>query len=402
MTSDHHIFDRGLLVRRRDRAAADAAAHEFLLARVADDFAERLSAIQRRFPVALDLGAYHGVVGRRLGQVPGVEMVISAEVAPRLLARCAAPRVRADAEALPFRDQSLDLVVSGLSLHLVNDLPGALVQIRRALKPDGLLLAALLGGDTLIELRNAFLAAEEEVEGGASPRVAPFADVADLGGLLQRAKFALPVVDADRITVTYPDALALMRELRAMGAANALAQRRRTPLRRRHPAARRRDLPGALRAARRPGARHLRDRHAHGLGAAREPAAAAAAGHGQGAAGGCAGNDRAAGRRYGDGRCRAAADGYLPCMASPSLVAESFQLLALVSPSDLSATSIPTATRRAIIPYSMEVAPRSSRAKRHIGQLRATSRNPLPNLRRGPYSRSRSIAFSGSSAGGIS
>ena len=228
MTSDHHIFDRGLLVRRRDRAAADAAAREFLLARVADDFAERLSAIQRRFPVALDLGAYHGVVGRRLGQVPGVEMVISAEVAPRLLARCAAPRVRADAEALPFRD----LVVSGLSLHLVNDLPGALVQIRRALKPDGLLLAALLGGDTLIELRNAFLAAEEEVEGGASPRVAPFADVADLGGLLQRAKFALPVVDADRITVTYPDALALMRELRAMGAANAMAQRRRTPLRR--------------------------------------------------------------------------------------------------------------------------------------------------------------------------
>ena len=233
MTSDHHIFDRGLLVRRRERAAAGAAAHEFLLARVADDFVERLSAIQRRFPVVLDLGAYHGLVGRRLRDVPGVEMVISAEAAPRLLAQCAAPRVRADAEALPFRDRSLDLVVSGLSLHLVNDLPGALVQIRRALKPDGLLLAALLGGDTLIELRNAFLAAEEEVEGGASPRVAPFADVADLGGLLQRAKFALPVVDADRITVTYPDALALMRELRAMGAANALVARRRALLRRR-------------------------------------------------------------------------------------------------------------------------------------------------------------------------
>jgi SAM-dependent methyltransferase len=232
VTSDHHIFDRGLLVRRQDRSAPEAAAHEFLLARVADDFAERLSAIQRHFPVVLDLGAYHGLVGRRLRDVPGVEMVIAAEVAPRLLAQCEPPRVRADAEALPFRDRSLDLVASGLSLHLVNDLPGALVQIRRALKPDGLLLAALLGGDTLIELRNAFLAAEEEVEGGASPRVAPFADVADLGGLLQRAKFALPVVDADRITVTYPDALALMRELRAMGAANALAARRRTPLRR--------------------------------------------------------------------------------------------------------------------------------------------------------------------------
>lgn len=168
-----------------------------------------------------------------LRQVAGVELVIAAEAAPRLLAQCAPPRVRADAEALPFRDASLDLVVSGLALHLVNDLPGALVQIRRALRPDGLLLAALLGGDTLIELRHAFLAAEEEVEGGASPRVAPFADVADLGGLLQRAKFALPVVDADRITVTYPDALALMRELKAMGAANALTARRRTPLRRR-------------------------------------------------------------------------------------------------------------------------------------------------------------------------
>ena len=132
-------------------------------------------------------------------------MVIDAEAAPRLLAQCEGPRVRADEEALPFRDQSLDLVVSGLSLQLVNDLPGTLVQIRRALKPDGLLLAALLGGNTLIELRNALLAAEEEIEGGASPRVAPFADVRDLGALLQRAKFALPVVDAETVTVTYAD-----------------------------------------------------------------------------------------------------------------------------------------------------------------------------------------------------
>ena len=199
---------------------------------MADDLIERLAAIQRRFPVALNLGAYHGLIGRRLRQVPGVEMVIDAEAAPRLLEQCEGPRVRADEEALPFRDQSLDLVVSGLSLHFVNDLPGALVQIRRALKPDGLLLAALLGGNTLVELRNAFLAAEEEMEGGASPRVAPFAEVQDLGALLQRAKFALPVVDADTVTATYPDALALMREVRAMGAANALSARRRTPLRR--------------------------------------------------------------------------------------------------------------------------------------------------------------------------
>jgi SAM-dependent methyltransferase len=232
VTADHDIFDRGLLRRRRDRAAAGAVRHEFLLARVADDLTERLSAIQRAFPIALDLGAHHGLIGRRLRRLPGVELVISAEAAPRLLAQCAAPRVQADEEALPFRDQSLDLVVSGLSLHLVNDLPGALVQIRRALKPDGLLLAALLGGNTLIELRTALLAAEEEVEGGASPRVAPFADVQDLGALLQRARFALPVVDADTVTATYPDALALMREVRAMGAGNALTARRRAPLRR--------------------------------------------------------------------------------------------------------------------------------------------------------------------------
>ena len=159
-------------------------------------------------------------------------MVVDVEPSWRLLEQCEGSRVQANEEALPFRDQSLDLVTSGLALHLVNDLPGAFVQIRRALKPDGLFLAALLGGSTLSELRNALLAAEEELEGGASPRVAPFADVQDLGALLQRAGFALPVVDADTVTVTYPDALALMRELRAMGAANALKARRQGPLRR--------------------------------------------------------------------------------------------------------------------------------------------------------------------------
>jgi SAM-dependent methyltransferase len=232
MTADHDIFDRALLVQRRDRVAAGAAAHEFLLARVADDVIERLTVVQRQFPVALDLGAYHGLLGRRLRQVAGVEMVVEAEPSWNLLAQCDGPRVQADEEMLPFRDQSLDLIVSGLALHLVNDLPGALVQIRRALKPDGLFLAALLGGRTLTELRSALLMAEEELEGGASPRVAPFADVQDLGALLQRARFALPVVDAEAATVSYADPLALMHELRAMGAANALRARRRTPLRR--------------------------------------------------------------------------------------------------------------------------------------------------------------------------
>jgi SAM-dependent methyltransferase len=232
VSANHDIFDRALLVRRRQRVAGGAAAHEFLLARVADDLIERLAAINRRFPVALNLGAHHGLLGRRLRQLPGIETIIDMEPAPRLLAQCGGLRVRADEEVLPFRDRSLDLVVSGLALQHVNDLPGVLAQIRRALKPDGLLLAALLGGSTLTELRGAFLAAEEEIEGGASPRVAPFADVQDLGALLQRARLALPVVDADTVTVTYADPLALMRELRAMGATNVLRARRRTPLRR--------------------------------------------------------------------------------------------------------------------------------------------------------------------------
>ena len=141
-------------------------------------------------------------------------------------------RVAADEEALPFADASLDLVVSALALQWVNDLPGTLVQIRRALKPDGLLMAAMLGGDTLIELREAFASAESEIEGGLSPRVAPFADLRELGALMQRAGFALPVVDSDRLTVRYESAFALMRDLRAMGATNVLAERRRAPLRR--------------------------------------------------------------------------------------------------------------------------------------------------------------------------
>src|SRR5712692_7596155 len=142
------------------------------------------------------------------------------------------PSVVADEEALPFRDASLDLVVSALALQFVNDLPGTLVQVRRALKPDGLFLAALAGGDTLTELRQAFAVAETEIDGGVSPRVSPFADVREMGALLQRAGFALPVADIDRIVVRYASPLALMHDLRRMGATNTLTERRRIPLRR--------------------------------------------------------------------------------------------------------------------------------------------------------------------------
>jgi SAM-dependent methyltransferase len=148
-------------------------------------------------------------------------------------ARPAAGRhVVADAEALPLADASLDLVVSGLALQFVNDLPGTLIQIRRALKPDGLFIAALIGGESLSELRQAFGEAEAEVEGGVSPRVAPFVDIRDLGALMQRAGFMLPVTDIDRVVVRYGSVLGLMHDLRRMGAANSLIERRRVPLRR--------------------------------------------------------------------------------------------------------------------------------------------------------------------------
>ncbi len=230
MNSPSEIFDRRLLAQRRARAAA---AHQplpdFLLERVADDFAERLSIVRREFPVAVNLGAHNEVVARALAPLGNVGQLIAVELSPQSVppGTCA---VAADEEALPFAQASLDLVVSGLSLQLVNDLPGALVQIRRALKGDGLFLGALLGGSTLRELREAWLVAEDEITGGASPRVVPFADVRDLGSLLQRAGFALPVVDSDTVTVTYPSALNLMREVKAMGASNMLTARRRVPV----------------------------------------------------------------------------------------------------------------------------------------------------------------------------
>ncbi len=232
MTAGHAIFDRDLLTARRERFAAGAPQHDFLLRHVAEDLAQRLTLVRRRFPVGVNLGAYHGVVSRRLRDLGTMDVLVDLERSPRLLAQCAGPRILGDEEWLPFKPASLDLVISGLALQFVNDLPGTLIQIRRALKPDGLMLVALLGGRTLHELRDALTEAEFEVEGGASPRIAPFADIRDLGGLLQRAEFALPVADTDTLTVTYHTAFDLMRDLRRMGAANMLRERRKLPLRR--------------------------------------------------------------------------------------------------------------------------------------------------------------------------
>jgi SAM-dependent methyltransferase len=225
------LFDRALLRARRRRAAALGPA-TFLLDRVAGDLADRLAAVLRRFDVALDFGTPGEAVRAAVLRLGSVGTIIAAGALPDTTARPAGPLVIADEEALPFGDGTLDLVVSGMALQFVNDLPGTLVQIRRALKPDGLLLAAVLGGETLTELRQSFAAAESEIEGGVSPRVAPFADLRDLGALLQRAGFALPVADTDRLSVRYDSAFALMHDLRRMGATNVLIDRRRRPLRR--------------------------------------------------------------------------------------------------------------------------------------------------------------------------
>jgi SAM-dependent methyltransferase len=229
MADNPMIFDRGLLRRRRRRAAALGPA-TFLLDRVAGDLAERLGTVLRRFEVAVDLGTPGEAVRTALVRLESVGRIAAADVMPD--AARGEIVVAADEEALPFGDASLDLVVSALALQFVNDLPGVLVQIRRALKPDGLFLAALIGGETLTELRQSFAEAESDIEGGVSPRVAPFADLRDLGALLQRAGFALPVTDVDRVTVRYDSVLGLMHDLRRMGATNALLARRRTPLRR--------------------------------------------------------------------------------------------------------------------------------------------------------------------------
>ncbi len=230
MNEAPHIFDRPLLTGHRNRAAVNAAAHDFLLARVAEDFAERIAIVNRTFASGMNLDAHHGLLSRSLRKLPNVGAIIDADLSTGMLAQCDGPTLIADAEALDLPAGSIDLLVSGLSLHLVNDLPGALIQIRRALKPDGLFLAALLGGDTLRELREAWFLAEEELSGGVSPRIAPFADVRAMGGLLQRAGFALPVADTDTVTVTYQTPYHLMRELKGMGASNMLTQRRRIPV----------------------------------------------------------------------------------------------------------------------------------------------------------------------------
>jgi len=211
------LFDRALLRARQNRALRLAPA-TFLLDRVAEDMEERLHAVLRDFSDVADVWT----PGELLRKPSRDRFKSVAQINPD----------QSGQEILSLQPESLDLVVSALAFQFVNDLPGVLAQIRRALRPDGLLLAAMTGGDTLTELRQSFAAAEAECEGGVSPRVAPFADLRDVGALLQRAGFALPVTDVDRVVVRYDSAFALMQDLRRMGATNILVERRRTPTRR--------------------------------------------------------------------------------------------------------------------------------------------------------------------------
>ncbi len=221
---DIHVFDRRAVRLHRERAASSVGRVAPVLHDCAERLLDRLDDVRRTFGFALDVGG-RGAVAPLL-RARGTE-VVSTDLSPRMAALNGGSCVAADEEWLPFAPESFDLIVASLSLHWVNDLPGALIQLRRALRPDGLFLASFPALGTLAELRTALTAAEAELQGGASPRVSPFPALGDLAGLMGRAGFALPVADVEVITLSYPDPLALMRELRWAGEANAVAQRSR-------------------------------------------------------------------------------------------------------------------------------------------------------------------------------
>ena len=228
MSGPPRLFDRALHRKRLDRAAKGFADADFLQRRAALDLVERLEVIMRDFPRAVDLSARHGAFRAALAESPAagrIGLLIEADLSPAMLGGRGGPRLALDDERLPFAAASLDLVVSTLGLHWTNDVVGALIQIRQALKPDGLFLGAFLGGATLTELRQALTDAESEILGGAGSRVSPFADSRDAAGLLQRAGFALPVADVDRVKVSYEHPLKLLADLRQMGETNVLADR---------------------------------------------------------------------------------------------------------------------------------------------------------------------------------
>lgn len=223
------LFDSQLVARHRDRIALTYAQHSFLKDRVAVDLANRLQRIRRVFKQGIDLGCHTGQVAKAIEEILPIK-VICADISEKMVASCPASRkIVINPEAFPFADQSFDLILSALSLHWVNDIPGLLTQIYKALKPDGLFLASLFGEETLKELKECLHMAELELQGGITPRVSPMISLQDAGALLQRAGFALPVADQDRLQITYPHPLALLHDLRKMGETNALYKRSHNP-----------------------------------------------------------------------------------------------------------------------------------------------------------------------------
>lgn len=225
------VFDRPRLARRRARARETYKSVDFLKSRVAEDIIDRIAATGRHFPVAAELGA--GVSDLRTALTHCTDHVILTDPSPEIATGLSMPAVCLDEEWLAFRPASLDLIVSGLALHWVNDLPGCLVQARRCLKPDGFFVGGMIGGNSLTELRQVLLQAESELTGGAEMRVSPFADALDLSQLLQRAGFALPVSDRDHLTLRYESLFALLRDLQASGETHSPARTGRRPLSRR-------------------------------------------------------------------------------------------------------------------------------------------------------------------------
>lgn len=220
------IFDAGLLRRRKERAAGSLAAHGFLYRETAERLADRLADVKRTFPLAAEIGGSTAAFAEALAAgVGGVETLVQGTLSPLLALDPRQPRVVIDPAWLPFAPARFDLVASVLGLHWIDDLPGTLIQIGRALKPDGLFLATLPGGGTLKELRESLLQAEADVEGSATQRIAPFVDVRDGAALLQRAGFSLPVADTETLTITYEDPFALLKDLRATGETNAMRER---------------------------------------------------------------------------------------------------------------------------------------------------------------------------------
>jgi SAM-dependent methyltransferase len=222
MDDNGKIFERALVRMRRTRAAATWEQFDFLKREGMERLGECLEDITRRFPLALNLGCHAGGLEEVLAGRGGVERWVTCD-----LVRAFAPQIVCDEEWLPFADNTFDLIASVFSLHHVNDLPGSLIQIRRALKPDGLFLGILPGAHTLKELRLSVAGASAEHNFGLSPRISPFVEIRDAGALLMRAGFQLPVADSDEVRVEYEDAFRLMHDLRGMGESNVLVSQRR-------------------------------------------------------------------------------------------------------------------------------------------------------------------------------